>query len=125
MFDIVQQAYAQGGADQGAPVVANLLFFAVLFAILYFLMIRPQQKQVKAHKEMITNLQRGDSVVASGGLLGRIHRIEDNLVILDVGEIEVSPKNFKPVRIRVQRNTIGAVTAKAGTVNEEKQDSAE
>lgn len=115
MFDLIGVAHAQagGGADTTAA-VGNVVFLVLLFAIFYFLLIRPQQKQVKAHKEMIDNLQRGDAVVTGGGLLGRIHRIEEDVVVVEVGEVEVTPKSFKPVRMKVKRATITAVTAKSG-----------
>lgn len=116
MFDLISVAHAQAGtsADTTAA-VGNVVFLVLLFAIFYFLLIRPQQKQLKTHKEMIENLQRGDSVVTGGGILGRIHRIEEDVLVLDVGEVEVTPKTFKPMRLKVKRSTIAAVTAKGST----------
>jgi preprotein translocase subunit YajC len=114
MVDFVSLAYAQNApADAGGgPVMANLLFFGLLFAILYFLMIRPQQKQIKAHREMVENLQRGDAVVTGGGIIGHIHRIEDDVAVINIGEIEVGPKTFRPIHIRIRKATVNAVTSK-------------
>lgn len=114
MFDLITAAHAEGGAAPQAA-MGNIIFMVLLFAIFYFLLIRPQQKQAKQHKEMVANLQRGDSVVTAGGLMGRIHRVEDeDVVVVELGEIEVAAKSFRQVRVRVRRATIASVSAKAG-----------
>lgn len=94
--------------------MGNIIFMVALFAIFYFLLIRPQQKQAKAHKEMVAHLGRGDSVITSGGLVGRIHRVEEALIVLEVGDVEVGNKSFRPVRMRIRRANVTEVTAKAG-----------
>ncbi|MEO5330652.1 MAG: preprotein translocase subunit YajC [Magnetococcus sp. YQC-5] len=114
MFEWISPAYAQAAAPGPEAAIGNILFMVLLFAIFYFLLIRPQQKQVKQHKEMVANLQRGDSVETRGGLLGRIHRVEEDFVMMELGEVETAPKQFKPVRIKVRRMAITEVTAKAG-----------
>ncbi|MBF0423674.1 MAG: preprotein translocase subunit YajC [Magnetococcales bacterium] len=93
----------------------NILFMVLMFAVFYFLLIRPQQKQQKQHRDMIANLQRGDSIVTGGGIMGRVHRVEDDVVQLDIGEVDVGGKTPKPVRVRVRRSTIASVTAKSGS----------
>ena len=115
MFDLVSTAHAAGGSGPEAA-MGNIIFMVALFAIFYFLLIRPQQKQAKAHKEMVANLARGDAVVTSGGLVGRIHRVEEDLIILEVGDVEVGNKIFKPMRLRVRRSNVAEVTAKAGVL---------
>ena len=62
----------------------NIAFFVGLFAIMYFMMIRPQQKQLKTHRELIAGLKKGDEVVTQGGLIGRIHVVADREVTLEV-----------------------------------------
>ncbi|MBF0624836.1 MAG: preprotein translocase subunit YajC [Magnetococcales bacterium] len=114
MLDVISPAFAQNGAPQGGGGWETLIFMLMMFAIFYFLLIRPQQKQQKTHREMIANLKRGDSVVTGGGLLARVHRVDDDILVLDLGEVEVGNKSFKPVRVRVRKNTITAITAKAG-----------
>lgn len=123
MMDFINTALAQGGAQGVGSIVSsagsgaaimNILFMVGLFAIFYFLLIRPQQKQAKTHKEMIDNLQRDDTVVTTGGLIGRIHRVDDDMIIMEVGEVEVSPRVFKPVRIKVRKGMVGSVATKAG-----------
>lgn len=118
MFDLISNAHAEGGAVPEAA-MGNIVFMVLLFAIFYFLLIRPQQKQAKAHKELVANLARGDSVITSAGLIGKIHRVEEDLVVMDVGEVEVSPKTFRQVRLRVRRVNIAEVTAKAGVASED------
>ncbi|MBF0628125.1 MAG: preprotein translocase subunit YajC [Magnetococcales bacterium] len=114
MIDLITPAYAQSGAGGPEAAIGNIVFMVLLFAIFYFLLIRPQQKQVKQHKEMVANLQRGDAVETRGGLMGRIHRVEEDHVVLDVGEVEVSPRQFRPVRLKVRRAAVAEMSAKAG-----------
>ncbi|MBF0309775.1 MAG: preprotein translocase subunit YajC [Magnetococcales bacterium] len=114
MLDLIANAFAEGNPQEStAALMSNLLFMAALFGIFYFVLIRPQQKQAKAHKEMVENLQRGDTVVTGGGMVGRIHRVEDDLISVEVGEVEIDSRTFKPVRIKVKRQTVTAVTTKA------------
>ena len=75
----------------------------VMIAIFYFLLIRPQQKRMKEHRDMVASLQRGDVVVTSGGLIGKIHRVQDEEVTIEVAE---------NVRVRAVRGTISEVRSK-------------
>ncbi len=112
MFNLISTAHAAGPAGPEAA-MGNIIFMVALFAIFYFFLIRPQQKQAKAHKEMVANLGRGDSVVTNGGLVGRIHRVEEEVILLEVGDVEVGNRTFRPVRLRVRRTSVIEVTAKA------------
>ena len=76
-------AQAAGGAPQGGDTLMGMLPIILMFVILYFLMIRPQMKKAKEHKNMIEALQKGDEVVAVG-ILGKIAKIGDNYVTLEV-----------------------------------------
>lgn len=67
-------------------IFASLLPLIVLFAIFYFIMIRPQIKQQKSHKEMIANLKKGDKIVISGGLICEIVKVEDNFFTIKINE---------------------------------------
>ncbi len=81
---IISSAYAQaigGGADGG---LIGFLPIILMFVLLYFLMIRPQMKRAKDTKAMIEALQKGDEVIAAGGVLGRITRISDAYVALEI-----------------------------------------
>ncbi|MBF0146449.1 MAG: preprotein translocase subunit YajC [Magnetococcales bacterium] len=127
MFDLISTAHAQSGASGTQAAIGNIIFMVLLFAIFYFLLIRPQQKQQKVHKEMLQNLQRGDSIMTGGGLLGKVHRVEDDTVMVELGEVEVGDKSFRPLRVKVRRSTISLVTAKAGTqpVSDSKEEKSE
>ena len=85
---------AQGG--QGNPIMAFLPLI-IIFAIFYFLLIRPQQKKQKEHRKFLEALKKGDEVITSGGIIGRISGLSENIVTL-----EVAPK----VNIRVARSQI-------------------
>jgi preprotein translocase subunit YajC len=99
----VTPAFAQsaGGAAAGG---ISLIPIVLIFAIMYFLMIRPQQKKMKEHREMVAALRRGDQVVTQGGLIGKVTKVKDD------GEIEV--EIAQGVKVRVVRSTIVQVMNK-------------
>lgn len=94
---------AQAGG--GSSPLGTLGFLVVLVAIMYFVMIRPQQKQLKEHRNLLAGLKKGDEVITSGGLLGKIHQVDERTVTVEVAS---------GVRVRVLKT---AITAK-GTVVE-------
>ena len=67
---------------QSADLISSLLPLVALFAIFYFLIIRPQQKQAKKHKEMVAELQKGDKIVTNGGLMVEIIKVEEDFLIV-------------------------------------------
>ena len=77
--------------------IAQFIPLILIFVIFYFFLIRPQQKKVKEHKLMVQNLKRGDKVVTSGGIIGRVERVMEN----DKAEIEISDN----VKVEVIRST--------------------
>jgi preprotein translocase subunit YajC len=104
---LINPAFAQGSsAPAGGSGIESLILIVLMFGVLYFLMIRPQMKRAKEHKTMVEALQKGDEVVAAGGLLGRISRINENYVTLQVAE---------NVEVQVQRPAIQLVLPK-GTI---------
>ena len=100
----ISDAYAQGAG--GDPGFIGLLFPILLIVIFYFLLIRPQQKRAKEHRQMIEGLKKGDEVVTGGGVLGRITDIGDNFV-----QVEVANN----VQLKVQKQSVAALMPK-GTV---------
>ncbi len=82
----------------------------LIFVIMYFLILRPQQKRVKAHQEMVKNVRRGDTVVTNGGLIGKVTKVTDESEI----EIEIADE----VRIRQARSMIAEVRAKGEPVKD-------
>ncbi len=79
----VTPAYAQAAGAGGA--FTSFVPLILIFAIMYFLLIRPQQKKVKEHQKMVTNLRRGDQVVTAGGLIGKVSKVkEDNEIEVEI-----------------------------------------
>lgn len=98
-------AYAQAAGAAGAGSAFGMLIPMVLvFAIMYILIIRPQQKQVKAHKAMIEALRRGDQVVTQGGIIGKVSKVQEDGMI----EVEIA----EGVKVKVLRHTITSVLNK-------------
>ena len=105
----VTPAYAQaaaGGAGASAA-FAQFIPLILIFAIMYFLMIRPQQKRVKQHREMVSALKKGDHVVTSGGIIGKVSSVRD-----DELEVEIATG----VKVRVIRSTVSQVLNKSEPV---------
>ena len=102
----VTPAFAQGnpfGGDSGGMLL-QMLPFVLIFVIMYFLILRPQQKRVKEHSELVKNLRRGDTVVTSGGLVGKVTKVVDDEQV----EIEIADG----VRVRQMRSMVSGVRAK-------------
>jgi preprotein translocase subunit YajC len=104
MFISNAWAQATGGAAGGG--FESMLLIGAMFAVLYFLMIRPQMKRQKEHKAMVDALQKGDEVVTAGGILGRISKIGEGYV-----SVEIAPNT----EIQVQRAAVQTVLPK-GTI---------
>lgn len=101
-------ALAQAAAAPAGPsLITQLLFFLPLILIFYFLLIRPQQQRAKKHTEMIAAIKRGDTVVTSGGLIGKVNKVNDGEISLDLAE---------NVRVRVIKAMIVEVRNKAEPV---------
>lgn len=98
----ISNAYAQaagGGAEQQ---LLGFLPIILMFVVLYFLMIRPQMKRAKEHKAMIDALQKGDEVVTAGGIVGRITKVGEGYVTIEVGQQGNSPVELQMQRASVQ-----------------------
>ena len=109
MFVTPAYAQAAGGAG-GAGSIASIVPLILIFVIMYFLILRPQQKKVKDHQELVKNIRRGDTVVTNGGLVGKVTKVVDDEQI----EIEVSDG----VRIRQMRQMIAGVRSKGEPTSE-------
>ena len=106
MFVTPAYAQAAGGAGGGAA-FAQFIPLILIFLIMYFLMIRPQQKRAKQHREMVSNVKKGDTVITQGGILARVASVRD-----DEMEVEIA----QGVKIRVVRSTIAQVVSKTEPV---------
>ncbi|GLK71261.1 preprotein translocase subunit YajC [Ancylobacter dichloromethanicus] len=109
---LITPAYAQAASmGGGTDMLMSLLPFVLIFVIMYFLILRPQQKKVKAHQEMVKSVRRGDTVVTSGGLIGKVSRV------IDDSEIEL--QLAEGVKIRQLRGMISEVRAKGEPAKED------
>ena len=100
-------AQAAGGEPNA---LMSMLPIILMFVILYFLMIRPQMKRQKDHKKMVEALAKGDEVILSVGILGKISKVGDNYVTLEIGQA-----GDKPIETVVQRSAVTSVLPK-GTI---------
>ena len=109
---LISPAYAQSPFGGGSTdMITSLLPFVLIFVIMYFLILRPQQKRVKQHAEMVKNVRKGDTVITSGGLVGRVTKVIDD----DQIEVEVADG----VRVRQMRQMVTDVRAKGEPVKDD------
>jgi preprotein translocase subunit YajC len=106
MYMLVSNAWAQAPAGAAGGGFESILLIGAMFAVLYFLMIRPQMKRAKEHKVLIDALQKGDEVVTAGGILGRISKVGEGYL-----SVEIAPNT----EIQVQRASVQTVLPK-GTI---------
>ncbi|MDO5611838.1 MAG: preprotein translocase subunit YajC [Paracoccus sp. (in: a-proteobacteria)] len=104
----VTPAYAQAAGQGGAGAAfAQFIPLILIFVIMYFLMIRPQQKRLREHRDMVATLKKGDQVVTAGGLVGKVTSVRD-----DELEVEIATG----VKVRVVRSTISQVVNRTAPV---------
>ena len=113
-------AYAMGQGGAGAPGgsggFASFIPLILMFVIFYFLLIRPQQKKTKEHRQMIDNLKTGDRIITSGGLHGRITGVSESALTVEIAE---------KVRVKVNRASVSALmqtTPPPAATKKEKKD---
>ena len=107
MSFFISDAMAQeASAGLGGLPGMDLLFFVVLILVFYFLLIRPQSKRAKEHKRMVAELAKGDEVVTSGGLLGKVRDIGESFVLIEVAT---------GIEVKVQKHAIASLMPK-GTI---------
>ncbi|NIP17862.1 MAG: preprotein translocase subunit YajC [Xanthomonadales bacterium] len=99
---LIASAYAQDAAPQGGGLM-GFLPLILIFVVFYFMLIRPQMKRAKEHRQMVSALAKGDEVVTNGGLLGRITDIDESFVTLKVAD---------NVEIKLQRHAVANVMPK-------------
>jgi preprotein translocase subunit YajC len=100
---LIATAHAQAGAPPAGGMFEFMIMIAIFFAIMYFLVIRPQSKRAKEHKQLLESLTKGDEVVTSGGLLGKITDVGESFVQMDIA---------RGVGIMVQKQAIANVMPK-------------
>lgn len=106
----ITEAFAQtGDASSGAGMLIQFAPIIIIFLIMYFLILRPQRQKQRAHQEMVANLRRGDTVVTSGGLIGKVAKVDDAEVQVELAE---------GVRVRLVRGMIAEVRSKGEPVKD-------
>lgn len=109
---LVTPAFAQATNPFGGDsMLLQLLPFVLIFVIMYFLILRPQQRRAREHQDLIKNLRRGDTVITSGGLIGKVTKVIDDEQV----EVEISDG----VRVRQVRSMVSGVRAKGEPVKDE------
>jgi preprotein translocase subunit YajC len=108
---LITPAYAQAAGGGSSDMIMSLLPFVLIFVIMYFLILRPQQKRVKQHAELVKNVRRGDTIITTGGLIGKVTKVLDDEQV----EVEVADG----VRVRQVRGMISDVRAKGEPVKDE------
>lgn len=109
---MISPAFAQTAAAGTPDTLMSFLPLVLMFGLLYFLAIRPQMKRQKEHKAMVDALTKGDEVIAGGGMLGRVSKVTDVYVTL-----EIAQQGEKPVEVLVQRMAIQTILPK-GTLKD-------
>lgn len=108
----VTPAFAQTAVPgMGGDFLSMILPLVMIMVIFYFLLIRPQQRKVKEHQDLVSKVQRGDTVVTNGGLIGRVTKVID--------EKEIQVEIAENVKVRVVRSAISDVRAKGEPVKDE------
>ena len=106
---LISSAWAQGAPAGQPDPLTSFLPLILIFAVFYFLLIRPQTKRAKEHKEMVGKLQSGDEVVTNGGLLGRITEVGDNFVSLEIADkVVIKVQKFQVAQL-MPKGTIKGV----------------
>ena len=99
----ISDAYAQVGGAAASPGIMTFLPMIALFAVFYFLLIRPQQKRQKEHRTMVSELAKGDEIVTMGGMLGKIISVGDNFLTVNVA---------KDTEVKIQKASVQAMMPK-------------
>lgn len=108
---MITPAFAQGAgsAAGGADIALQVVPFVLIFVIMYFLILRPQQRRVKEHQAMVKNVRRDDTIVTTGGIVGRVTKVADEASEI---EVEIAPN----VRVKVVRTMVSEVRVKGAPV---------
>ena len=108
---LISEAWAQGAGGAGGGDIFSMMFPLVLiFAVFYFLLIRPQQKKMKDHREMLAAVRRGDKVVTGGGIIGTVAKVTSD----DELQVEIA----EGVKVKISRSTLASVMSKTEPLKE-------
>jgi len=102
----ISDAWAQAAGGPAGPGMGDLIFFVAIILMFYFMLIRPQMKRQKEHKKMVSEMAKGDEVVTNGGLLGKITKVGEDFLTVQIAD---------GIEVKVQRAQVAAVMPK-GTI---------
>jgi preprotein translocase subunit YajC len=103
---LINQAFAADAAPAAGPDLMGFLPLIIIFVLFYFMLIRPQMKRAKEQRTMISSLQKGDEVVTMGGTLGKVVKVSDNYVSLEVADNVVINVQKQSVQTLLPKGTI-------------------
>jgi preprotein translocase subunit YajC len=112
LFDIAYALGGGGGGGEGAGGFTGFIPLILMFVIFYFLLIRPQQKKTKEHRQMISNLKKGDRIVTSGGIHGRITGMDESTITVEIAD---------KVRVKVVRGNVSNLSQPAAQSQPDKK----
>jgi preprotein translocase subunit YajC len=112
LFDIAYALGAGGAGGEGAGGFTGFIPLILMFVIFYFLLIRPQQKKTKEHRLMISNLKKGDRIITSGGIHGRITGMDESTITVEIAD---------KVRVKVSRGNVSGLTQPAAQSQPDKK----
>ena len=115
MINIAYAMGQSGAAGQGSGGFSAFVPLILMFAIFYFLLIRPQQKKQKEQREMVANLKKGDRIITSGGIYGRIAAVNDNTLTVEIAD---------KVRVKVVRSNVAALSQPSSQAQQAKNSKA-
>jgi preprotein translocase subunit YajC len=99
-LEILLAMAPQGGEGGGGSLISTLIMFGAIFAIFYFMIIRPQQKRAKEREKLLSNVEKGDKIITSGGVHATIVGLEEKTAL-----IEIAPN----IKVKIERTAIGSV----------------
>jgi preprotein translocase subunit YajC len=101
---LISTAYAQSaGGMPGSDMLIQIAPLVLIFIVFYFLLIRPQQRKLKEHRDMVAAVRRGDVVVTAGGIIGKVAKVDEQELTIEIAD---------GVRVRVVRSTVGEVRSR-------------
>lgn len=100
---MIQNVYAADGVGAQGSSLSMLMFMAIFFLVFYFIALRPKQKQQAEHKKLVNSLNKGDEVITYSGIMGKVVRLKDEYIVLDITE---------NVEIKIQKNYVSNVLPK-------------
>lgn len=106
---LISNAYAAAPAPGGTDQLMSFLPLVVIFVLFFFMIIRPQMKRAKEQREMLANLQKGDEIITTGGALGKITKVSENFVSVEIADNVVIQVQKQAIHSLVPKGTIKSI----------------